>query len=153
MRIMGLDLGDKRIGVALSDPLGWTAQGLEVFESKGAGEAAIRKIKELVRKHEVDKVIVGHPRNMDGSHGPRAEKARTFAGRLAKALNLTVELWDERLTTVAAEKLLIEADMSRSRRRQVIDKMAAVLILQNYLDACSRKEKQNESSVEKNGIS
>jgi putative Holliday junction resolvase len=153
MRILGLDLGDKRIGVALSDPLGWTAQGLEVFENKGAGEAAIKKIKEVVLKHEVDKVIVGLPRNMDGSPGPRAEKARVFAGRLAKALNLPVEMWDERLTTVAAEKLLIEADMSRSRRRQVVDKMAAAIILQNYLDARSRKEEQNESTGKKNGIS
>lgn len=142
MRIMGLDLGDKRIGVALSDPMGWTAQGLEVITSKGSTEADIKKIKEVAMQYEVERVVVGLPRNMDGSPGPRAEKARAFAGRLAKALDLPVEMWDERLTTVAAERLLIEADMSRARRRQVIDKMAAALILQNYLDSRSNKEKQ-----------
>lgn len=133
MRILGLDLGDKRIGVALSDPLGWTAQGLSVIHSKGA-RGDIRQIKELVTQHEVNKVVVGLPLNMDGSAGPRAEKARAFARRLGQVLGLPVELWDERLTTVEAERLLIQADMRRAGR-MVIDKMAAVLILQNYLDA------------------
>lgn len=120
--------------MALSDPLGWTAQGLSVIHSKGvAGD--IRQIKELVTQHEVNKVVVGLPLNMDGSAGPRAEKARAFARRLGQVLGLPVELWDERLTTVEAERLLIQADMRRAGRRQVIDKMAAVLILQNYLDA------------------
>lgn len=138
MRILGLDLGDKRIGVALSDPMGWTAQGLEVIHSTGGAKSDIKKIKEIAQKYEVEKVVVGLPLNMDGSPGPRAEKARAFAGRLAGVLGLPVETWDERLTTAEAERLLIEADMKRSKRRQVIDKMAAVLILQNYLDAASR---------------
>ncbi len=138
MRILGLDLGDKRIGVALSDPLGWTAQGLDVIPGAGGAKSDIKKIKEITQKYEVEKVVVGLPLNMDGSPGPRAEKARAFAGRLARVLGLPVELWDERLTTVEAERLLIEADMKRAKRRQVIDKMAAVLILQNYLDAASR---------------
>lgn len=140
MRIMGLDLGDKKIGVALSDPLGWTAQGLEVIPSTGSASEDIKKIKEIARQYGVERVVVGLPRNMDGSPGPRAEMARDFAGRLAKALGLPVEMWDERLTTAAAERLLIEADLSRARRRQVIDKMAAALILQSYLDARGRKE-------------
>ena len=134
MRVMGLDLGDKRIGVALSDPLGWTAQGLDVITGGGGAKGDIRRIKEIAVKHEVGKVVVGLPLNMDGSAGPRAEKARDFAGRLAAALGLPVELWDERLTTAEAERLLIEADVRRAGRRRVIDKMAAVLILQNYLD-------------------
>jgi len=137
MRIMGLDLGDKKIGVAMSDPLGWTAQGLEVIASKGSAEDDLKKIQEVARQYGVEKVVVGLPRNMDGSPGRRAKKAREFAGRLARVLDIPVDLWDERLTTVAAEKLLIEADLSRARRRQVIDKMAAVLILQNYLDSRS----------------
>jgi putative Holliday junction resolvase len=139
MRILGLDLGDKRIGVALSDPMGWTAQGLDVITSAGGVKSDIRRIKEIADKHEVEKVVVGLPLNMDGSSGPRAEKARDFADRLARVLDLPVEMWDERLTTAEAERLLVEADMRRAKRRQVIDKMAAVLILQNYLDAASRK--------------
>ncbi len=134
MRIMGLDLGDKKIGVALSDPLGWTAQGLEVIPSKGSAGADIKKIKEIAGKYKVKKVVVGFPINMNGSPGPRAEKARAFADLLTKALNLPVEMWDERLTTMAAEKLLIKADVRRAKRRRVIDKIAASLILQNYLD-------------------
>ncbi len=134
MRIMGLDLGDKRIGVAVSDPLGLTAQGLESITCRSARDD-IKKIKELADKYEVERIVVGYPVNMDGSAGPRAEMAGLFAGRLAKALGLPVELWDERLTTVAAERLLIEANVTRSRRRQVIDRVAASLILQGYLDS------------------
>jgi len=139
MRIMGLDVGEKRIGVAVSDPMGWTAQGLEVIVSKGSYEADINRIKEVAQKYEVGRVVIGLPKNMDGSSGPQVEKIKLFASRLSKALGLPVELWDERLTTVAAEKLLIGADLSRARRRQVVDKMAAALILQGYLDYCRRK--------------
>jgi putative Holliday junction resolvase len=147
MRILGLDLGDKKIGLALSDPMGWTAQGLEVIKSKGSIDADIAKIKEFVERYEVEKVIVGLPLNMDGSSGPRAEKARAFAERMGKRLNVAVEMTDERLTTVAAEKLLIEADMSRSKRRKVIDKMAAVLILQSYLDLKLTKENKTNNEL------
>lgn len=139
MRILGIDLGDKRIGLALSDPMGWTAQGLEVISGSGGSKNDIRKIRDIAVKHEVGKVVVGLPLNMNGSSGPRAEKARDFAGRLAKALDLPVEMWDERLTTAEAQRVLIDADVSRARRKQVIDKMAAILILQNYLDAGHRK--------------
>jgi len=132
-------MGDKRIGVAVSDPMGWTAQGVEVIVSNGSHEADIKKIKEIVQKYQVEQIIVGLPKNMNGSSGPRAEMIKTFANRLSGALHLPVELWDERLSTVEAEKLLVEADLSRSRRRQVIDKMAAGLILQGYLDSHNRK--------------
>ncbi len=139
MRILGIDLGDKKIGVALSDEMGWTAQGLAVIISGGGVAENIKRIKELALENKVEKIVVGLPRNMDGSTGPRAEKAREFARRLEKSLGLPVEMWDERLTTVAAEKMLIKADLRRSKRRQVIDKIAAALILQNYLDALSGK--------------
>ncbi|MDF9407819.1 MAG: putative Holliday junction resolvase [Pelotomaculum sp. PtaB.Bin013] len=139
MRIMGLDLGDKRIGVAVSDPMGWTAQGVEVIVSKGSSKADIEKIREMVQKYEVEQIVVGLPINMDGSYGQRAEKTRIMANRLAGTLHLPVELWDERLSTVQAEKLLIEADLSRSKRRRVVDKMAAALILQGYLDSRNKK--------------
>lgn len=135
MRIMGLDLGDKKIGVALSDPLGLTAQGLEVIVRRGSTDNVLKRMKEIAGEYGVEKVVVGLPRNMDGSAGPRAEKARAFGRMLAKELELPVDMWDERLTTAAAERLLIGADLSRARRKQVIDKMAAALILQSYLES------------------
>lgn len=139
MRIMGLDLGEKRIGVAVSDPLGWTAQGVEVIISKGSREADIKKIIDLARQYEISQIVIGLPRNMNGSAGPQAAKVESFAQKLSSMLGLPVTLWDERLTTAEAEKLLIAADLSRARRRRVIDQMAAVLILQGYLDCRNRK--------------
>ncbi|MDD3653531.1 MAG: Holliday junction resolvase RuvX [Desulfotomaculaceae bacterium] len=140
MRIMGLDWGEKRIGVAVSDPMGCIAQGLEIINSKGSIKADINTIKGCAQKNNAELIVIGLPRNMDGSPGPQAEKIKAFAKRLSSITGLPVELWDERLTTVASEKLLIEADMSRTKRRKVIDKMAAVLILQGYLDYLSRKK-------------
>jgi putative Holliday junction resolvase len=137
---MGLDLGDKTIGVAVSDPLGWTAQAVEVIRRR-CFEDDLNRLRQLAAEYEVQEVVVGHPRNMDGSLGPRAEAAADFAGRLAAELNLPVRLWDERLTTVAAERILLEADLSRARRRRVIDKTAAALMLQNYLEAAARRNK------------
>ncbi|KUK83480.1 MAG: Putative Holliday junction resolvase [Pelotomaculum thermopropionicum] len=134
MRIMALDLGVKKIGIALSDPLGYTAQGLKAMPAKGTVGENIEAIRQIALEYKVEMIVVGLPKNMDGSPGIQAEKAREFAGRLAKVLDLPVEMWDERLTTVASEKLLIEAGMSRARRRRVIDKMSAVLILQGFLD-------------------
>ncbi|WP_080840628.1 Holliday junction resolvase RuvX [Cohnella massiliensis] len=134
MRIMGLDYGDKRIGVALSDAFGWTAQGAEVIERKKDNDYLVR-IRELVRENEVESIVVGLPKNMNGTIGPRGEICMAFAEELRQKLNVPVELWDERLTTVAAERALLEADVSRSKRKQVIDKMAAAILLQNYLDS------------------
>lgn len=141
-------MGDKKIGVALSDEMGWTAQGLSVIISGGGVEQDIKRILELAFENKVEKIVVGLPRNMDGSTGPRAKKARAFAQRLEKTSGLPVVIWDERLTTVAAEKLLIKADLSRSKRRQVIDKIAAAMILQNYLDAQSGKGTDGGSAKE-----
>lgn len=134
MRVMGLDVGLKRIGVALSDPFGLTAQGLEVLQRGKKPGAEINRLKEIAVSYEVERVVIGLPRNMDGSLGSQAMAIKEFAGELAPALNLPVEFWDERLTTVAAEKLLLQADLSRARRRQVIDKTAATIMLQGYLD-------------------
>jgi putative Holliday junction resolvase len=147
VRIMGLDLGEKRIGVALSDPLGWTAQGLQVIPVSGSLENSIASIQRIARQYEVERVIVGLPRNMDGSLSPVAKKIKEFAGLLSKRLGIPVEMYDERLTTRAAERVLLEADLSRSRRRKVIDKMAAVFILQGYLDALALKDK-NENRLD-----
>lgn len=134
MRILGLDYGDRRIGVAISDAFGWTAQGLETIERRQEGDD-VRRIEQLVREHEVEEIVVGLPKNMNGTIGPRGEICSAFAEILRQALSLPVHLWDERLTTVAANRALLEADVSRRKRKMAVDKMAAVLLLQNYLDA------------------
>lgn len=135
MRIMGLDLGDKTIGVALSDPLALTAQGLKVIKRSGFEMGEIAKI---VKEYEVTEIVVGYPKNMNGTIGPRAKKTEEFAHNLKNELSLPVRLWDERLSTVGAERVLLEADISRAKRKKIIDKMAAVIILQGYLDSKSR---------------
>lgn len=133
MRTMGLDVGSKTIGVAISDPLGLTAQGFEVIRRKGI-EKDFARLSELINEKEVDTIIVGLPKNMDGSLGPQSDIVMEFISLLKERFDMPVEMWDERLTTVAAEKMLISADVTRARRKKVIDKMAAVLILQGYLD-------------------
>ncbi|MBP2119737.1 putative Holliday junction resolvase [Cohnella lubricantis] len=135
---MGLDYGDKRIGVAMSDLFGWTAQGVEVIERKKEGDY-LDRIRELVREHEVESIVVGLPKNMNGTIGPRGEICMAFAEELRQTLSMPVHLWDERLTTVAAQRTLLEADVSRRKRKLVVDKMAAAILLQNYLDS-----RQNE---------
>ena len=138
LRILGLDVGDKRIGVAISDPMGWTAQGLEVLERESQEE--FLRLKEIVELYDVEKIVVGLPKNMNGTLGPQAEKVERFIERIGNDIGLPVVRWDERLSTVAAERSLIEADMSRSRRKRVVDKVAAVLILQSYLDFTDRRK-------------
>jgi putative Holliday junction resolvase len=130
---MGLDVGEKRIGIALSDPLGWTAQGHSVLH-RTKFHADLEKIKEICNQYEVEKVIVGLPRNMNGTEGPKALEIRDFAASLQDCLQLPLDFWDERLSTKGAERILIDADVSRKKRKQVIDKMAAINILQGYLD-------------------
>ncbi|MGV7117881.1 Holliday junction resolvase RuvX [Paenibacillus kyungheensis] len=138
MRILGLDYGDRKIGVAISDAFGWTAQGVEVIDRKRTKDVDAR-IVELIRELEVTEIVVGLPKNMNGSVGPRGQLSMEFAENLKESVQLPVHLWDERLTTVSAERTLIEADVSRKKRKQVVDKMAASLILQNYLDAKSKR--------------
>ncbi len=138
MRIMGLDVGERTIGVAVSDALQLTAQGVTTIRRQ-----AIRKdlhaLRGFIEQYEVAEIVVGLPRNMDGSSGPQAEKALAFAEKLRTEFGLPVETYDERLTTAMAEKMLIGADVSRARRREVIDKLAAQIILQGYLDRKSAR--------------
>lgn len=134
---MGLDVGNKTIGVALSDPLGWTAQGLEVIRRSGINRD-LERLKEIIKEYEVEKAVIGIPKNMNGTLGPQAETVMGFIEIFREAFGIPVETLDERLSTVAAERMLIEADVSRAKRKQVIDKMAAVIILQGYLDKHSK---------------
>ncbi|MCQ6560919.1 Holliday junction resolvase RuvX [Paenibacillus mendelii] len=138
MRIMGLDYGDRRIGVAVSDAFGWTAQGVGIVEKRRDG-SEIDSFVKLLEEHEVSEIVVGLPKNMNGTIGPRGEICIAFAQDLQQKLNVPVHLWDERLTTVAAERTLLEADVSRKKRKLVVDKMAATLILQNYLDSKTKR--------------
>jgi len=130
---MGLDIGEKRIGIALSDPMGWTAQGHSVLKRQEIS-LDLQKIKQICLEYDVEKIVIGFPRNMDGTIGSKALEVQDLGQTIATELNLPVEYWDERLSTKSAERILIAADMSRRRRKQVIDKMAAVGILQAYLD-------------------
>ncbi|AUC90521.1 Holliday junction resolvase RuvX [Streptococcus suis] len=136
MRIMGLDVGSKTVGVAISDPLGFTAQGLEIIPiDEVKGEFGLERLTELVEQYKVDKFVVGLPKNMNNTSGPRVEASQAYGNLLIEQYKLPVDYQDERLTTVAAERMLIEqADISRGKRKKVIDKLAAQLILQNYLD-------------------
>lgn len=136
MRIMGLDVGSKTVGVAISDPLGFTAQGLEIIRiNEDQGDFGFERLGELVKEYKVDKFVVGLPKNMNNTSGPRVEASQAYGDKIADLFHLPVEYQDERLTTVAAERMLIEqADISRSKRKKVIDKLAAQLILQNYLN-------------------
>ncbi|HGD1892367.1 TPA: Holliday junction resolvase RuvX [Streptococcus agalactiae] len=136
MRIMGLDVGSKTVGVAISDPLGFTAQGLEIIKiDEESGNFGLDRLAELVKEYKVDKFVVGLPKNMNNTSGPRVEASQVYGDKITELFNLPVEYQDERLTTVQAERMLVEqADISRGKRKKVIDKLAAQLILQNYLD-------------------
>ena len=133
-RCLALDVGDKTIGIAVSDLLGLTAQGLETIH-RSSNKEDINRLKELISTYYVTDLVVGLPKNMNGTEGERCQLVRSFAGKVSKACpDVRVTFWDERLSTVAAERSLIEADVSRRKRKKVIDKMAAVHILQGFLD-------------------
>ena len=136
MRVMGLDVGSKTVGVAISDPLGFTAQGVEIIKiNEEAKEFGFDRLGELVKEYQVDKCVVGLPKNMNNTEGPRVEASKAYGDKIKEIFNLPVDYQDERLTTVQAERMLVEqADVSRDKRKKVIDKLAAQLILQNYLD-------------------
>jgi putative Holliday junction resolvase len=134
-RVLAIDLGDVRVGLALSDPLGITAQPFETLERRGERQD-LDRLAEHVQRNDVRRVVVGLPLLMSGEEGTRARGAREFAARLAARLGqVQVELWDERLTTVQAERALLAGDVRRRKRREVVDRLAAVLILQSWLDA------------------
>lgn len=137
LRIMGMDYGEKNIGIAVSDPFGWTAQGVEIIRRKDENnlKESMERIKELIEQYDVKKIVLGLPKNMNNTLGVRAEKTLKFKEKLEKKFSVEVILWDERLSTKAAEHILLEADISRNKRKKVIDKMAAVYILQGYLDS------------------
>ncbi|WJY28540.1 MULTISPECIES: Holliday junction resolvase RuvX [Sporosarcina] len=136
MKVMGLDVGSKTVGVAVSDAMGWTAQGIETIKiDESIGNFGMKRIKELVKEHDISSFVVGYPKNMNNTAGPRAEASERYAKALEEKFGLPAILWDERMTTMAAERMLIEADVSRKKRKTVIDKMAAVMILQGYLDS------------------
>ena len=133
MRIMALDVGSRTIGIACSDALLMTAQGIETIRRTSL-ENDFKRLSELISEYEVHELVVGMPKNMNGTKGERAEKTEAFVGKMKEVIDLPITFWDERLSTVMAERQLIAADVSRKKRKGVIDKMAAVVILQGYLD-------------------
>ena len=133
MRIMALDVGSRTIGIACSDALLMTAQGIETIRRTSL-ENDFKRLSELISEYEVHELVVGMPKNMNGTKGERAEKTEECVEKMKEVINLPITFWDERLSTVMAERQLIAADVSRKKRKDVIDKMAAVVILQGYLD-------------------
>ena len=146
MRIMGLDFGSKTVGVAVSDSLLLTAQGLEIIrrEKEDKLRRTLARIEELSVEYEVEEIVLGLPKNMNATEGERVELTAQFKEKLERRTGLPVTLWDERLTTVAADKAMIEAGIRRENRKEYVDKIAASLILQGYLDSRSHKAKTEE---------
>ncbi len=142
MRIMGLDFGSKTVGVAVSDSLLITAQGVEIVRRKYEDKLrqTLARIEELIQEYEVDKIVLGLPKNMNDTEGERCEKTREFKAMLERRCGLPVILWDERLTTVEADQVLIECGVRRQDRKKYVDKLAAVFILQGYLEYGSKEE-------------
>jgi putative Holliday junction resolvase len=138
-RILGIDLGEKRIGIAVSDALNIIAQGVGVIERRGIKDD-VKKIQDLIKQHDISKIIIGLPVNMDGTKGKSARIAIDFADLLKSETSVSIEMIDERLTTRQGERVLLEADVSRRKRKAHIDKIAAQLILQNYLDSYVQKD-------------
>lgn len=136
MRILGLDVGSKTIGVAISDPLGYTAQGITTIR-RLKKESDIEEIKKLCTEYSVEIIVVGLPKNMNGSIGESGERMLELCEVIKESTGIKVETWDERLTTVAAHKSMLEADLSRGKRKKIVDKIAATFILQGYLDRIS----------------
>jgi putative holliday junction resolvase len=146
MRIMGLDYGSVTVGVAISDELLITAQGIETIRRKHETKLrqSLARIEELIKEYNVDRIVLGYPKNMNNTIGERAIKSEEFADVLRRRTGLEVILWDERLTTVAAHQTLIMGDVRREDRDKVVDKLAAVLILQGYLDFLSNQKRIQE---------
>ena len=137
MRTAGLDIGERTIGIAVSDLLGITAQGLDTIR-RSRLEADLQQVINILKDYEVSRVIIGLPKNMNNTLGPSADRARAFGDELYKRVGMSgieIKYWDERLTTVSAQRTLLEGDVSRKKRKQVVDKIAAVMILQNYMDS------------------
>ena len=146
MRILGLDFGSRTVGVAVSDELMLTAQGVEIIRRKSPGKLrqTLARIESLVSSYGVEKIVLGYPKNMNGTEGERCEKTKEFRDMLVRRVNLPVELWDERLTTVAADNIMTESNITGERRKEYVDEIAAMLILQGYLDYLSNQSKKEE---------
>lgn len=135
MRILGIDYGDSRIGFAVSDPFGWTAQGLETVDAKKGIKAVMDRLEQIISEYSVEKIVVGFPKNMNGSLGARAEKTEEFIKKVTNRFNLPVQKWDERLSTVAAQKIMIESNIKKTKKKSLVDTISATYILQGYLDS------------------
>ncbi len=146
MRILSLDLGEKRIGVAVSDPLGFTAQGLDTLVGQ-TKEQVLARLKDICKEYKVVELVVGLPRNMNGTLGPKAEHTMRWVSLLEKELSIPVVTWDERLTSKEAGRLMIEEGLSRSKQRASSDRLAATLILQNYLEFKRIQKDKNEKRI------
>ena len=145
MRIMGLDFGSKTVGVAISDPLFITAQGIEIIRRKEENKLrqTLARIEALILEYEVGEIVLGLPKNMNATEGERVEKTKEFADKLSRRTGLNVVFRDERLTTVAADRAMMEAGIRRENRKEYVDKIAAVFILQGYLDEMAMKKQEN----------
>ena len=137
MRILGLDYGSKTVGVAVSDPLLITAQGVEIIrrESEGKIRKTYQRIEELCKQYEIEKIVLGYPKNMNGTDGERAQKSLEFKEALERRTGIPVIMWDERLTTVSADNAMMESGIRRENRKEYVDEIAAMIILQNYLES------------------
>lgn len=146
MRILGLDFGSKTVGVAVSDELLMTAQGLEIIRRQSPNKLrqSLARIEEIVREYQVDRIVLGYPKNMNNTEGERCEKTKEFKDMLERRTGLAVILWDERLTTVSADKLMMETGVRRENRKKYVDEIAAVFILQGYLDSLAFSKREME---------
>lgn len=144
MRILGLDYGSKTVGVAVSDPLGFTAQGVEIIRRKSENKMrqTLARIEELIAQHQVEEIVLGLPKNMNNTLGDRAEKSLELKETLERRTGLPVVMWDERLTTVSANRVLMETGVRRENRKEHVDEIAAVFILQGYLDYLANKNEE-----------
>ena len=147
MRIMGLDYGSKTVGVAVSDPLGFTAQGIEIVRRKSENKLrqTLARIEEIAKEYGVEKIVLGFPKHMNNDIGERAEKSLEFKEMLERRTGLPVVMWDERLTTVEADRTMVETGIRRENRKEYVDMIAAVFILQGYLDYLSNQQATQEN--------
>ena len=148
MRILGLDYGSKTVGVAVSDPLGFTAQGVEIIRRKSENKMrqTLARIEELIAQYQVEEIVLGLPKNMNNTLGDRAEKSLELKETLERRTGLPVVMWDERLTTVSANRVLMETGVRRENRKEHVDEIAAVFILQGYLDYLANKNEETGRS-------
>jgi putative Holliday junction resolvase len=141
MRILGIDYGDSRIGIAVSDPMGWTAQGLETVKCKDGIKKALARILEIIIQYEVNDIVIGYPLNMNGTKGIRTERTEEFISKLLTMGQFNIIKWDERLTTVSAHRTMNDLGIKASNKKNIVDTMSAVFILQGYLDRLSSNKK------------